>query len=173
MRKNSIKKGHRFELDVVKLLNNYTDDKYKFFRTPGSGAFATSHQLINYAGDIQTENREFKYSIECKFYKKFSFQDIIKLKESLVEMWWEQARKESARVNKIPILIFKLNNDKVYCMFDINLITLEETFKKYIIYDGKIITLLNKEIFNKILNDGAISKWSKEQVIQDMTPNTE
>lgn len=64
---NSRAKGNRFENKVAKLLNErfQTED---FCRTPGSGAFATTHKLpkhLQLYGDLITPLK-FKFIIECK-----------------------------------------------------------------------------------------------------------
>jgi len=66
-RKNSRTKGNTFERQVAKILN----DRFKtteFSRSPGSGAFATTHSLpehLKIYGDLITPQK-FKYCIECK-----------------------------------------------------------------------------------------------------------
>ena len=63
-RKNSKRKGSNFERKVVKLLEERFD--MPFSRTPGSGAFATTHKTIQeMSGDIITP-AGFKFCIECK-----------------------------------------------------------------------------------------------------------
>ena len=64
---NSRAKGNRFENKISKLLNERfnTND---FCRTPGSGAFATTHRLpehLQLHGDLITPLK-FKYIVECK-----------------------------------------------------------------------------------------------------------
>mgnify|MGYP003149346681 CR=1 FL=1 len=64
---NSRAKGNRFENKIAKTLNERFNTK-EFCRTPGSGAFATTHTLPEYLkiyGDLITP-QNFKYIIECK-----------------------------------------------------------------------------------------------------------
>ena len=66
-RVNSKAKGGAFERQIAKLLNEQFKTK-EFNRTPGSGAFATTHDLpehITVAGDLITP-LNFKFCIECK-----------------------------------------------------------------------------------------------------------
>ena len=66
-RVNSKAKGGAFERQIANILNERFDTK-EFNRTPGSGAFATTHQLpehITVAGDLITPLK-FKFCIECK-----------------------------------------------------------------------------------------------------------
>lgn len=64
---NSKAKGGRFERKISAILN----DRFKttdFCRTPGSGAFATTHTLpehLKIYGDLITP-KDFKFIIECK-----------------------------------------------------------------------------------------------------------
>lgn len=147
---NSKHKGNNFERKIVKLLNEYTDNKFNFFRTPNSGAFASTHKLINYSGDIQTE-KDFDYSIECKSCKKFMFNDLFKNKKNLLDKWWTQADEEAKRVNKIPILIFTMNNDKIYTCFDLlnhnNFIINNDC----VIYKNLIIMPMYNQLFLKLI----------------------
>ena len=62
---NSRAKGNRFENKIAKMLNERFKTK-EFCRSPGSGAFATTHTLPEYLkiyGDLITPER-FKYVIE-------------------------------------------------------------------------------------------------------------
>ena len=66
-RKNSRTKGNAFERHIAKLFNNRFKTT-EFSRSPGSGAFATTHQLpehLKIYGDLITPQK-FKYCIECK-----------------------------------------------------------------------------------------------------------
>ena len=67
-RVNSRSKGNRFERKIAKLLNERFETK-EFCRTPGSGAFGTTHaslpKHIKVHGDLITPEK-FKFVIECK-----------------------------------------------------------------------------------------------------------
>ena len=66
-RKNSRTKGNAFERQIAKALNNRFKTT-EFSRSPGSGAFATTHSLpehLKIYGDLITPDK-FKYCIECK-----------------------------------------------------------------------------------------------------------
>ena len=66
-RKNSRRKGNNFENKICKTLNERFKTE-EFCRTPGSGAFATTHKLPEYlqiAGDLITPSN-FRFLIECK-----------------------------------------------------------------------------------------------------------
>ena len=66
-RKNSRTKGNTFERQIAKALNDRFDTT-EFSRSPGSGAFATTHSLPDHLkiyGDLITPQK-FKFCIECK-----------------------------------------------------------------------------------------------------------
>ena len=72
---NSRSKGNSYEREVCKLLNERFETN-EFSRTPGSGAFATTHNLpehLKIYGDVITPIK-FKYCIECK--KGYNKEDI-------------------------------------------------------------------------------------------------
>ena len=107
-RKNSRTKGNTFERQVAKILN----DRFKtteFSRSPGSGAFATTHTLpehLKIHGDIITPEN-FKFCIECKKgYHNLNFYCLFNYRSE----FWEfitQCEKDSGKCNKLPLLIFK------------------------------------------------------------------
>ena len=104
-RKNSRTKGNTFERQVAKLLN----DRFKtteFSRSPGSGAFATTHSLPDHLkiyGDLITPEK-FKFCIECK--KGYNNQNLYSLYNYSSEIWKfiEQSEKDAGKCGLIPIL---------------------------------------------------------------------
>ena len=85
-RKNSRTKGNTFERQVAKLLN----DRFKtteFSRSPGSGAFATTHRVPDHLkiyGDLLTPEK-FKFCIECK--KGYNNLNLYSLYNNSSELW--------------------------------------------------------------------------------------
>jgi len=66
-RKNVRQKGNTFENKIAKLFNEVFETT-EFMRSPGSGAFATTHKLpehLKISGDLITP-KNFKFIIECK-----------------------------------------------------------------------------------------------------------
>jgi Holliday junction resolvase len=107
-RKNSRTKGNTFERQVAKKLNNRFKTT-EFSRSPGSGAFATTHKLpehLKIYGDLITPQK-FKYCIECK--KGYNNLNLYSLYNYSSEFWKfiEQCEKDSKKCNKIPMVIFK------------------------------------------------------------------
>jgi len=107
-RKNSRAKGHTFERDIAKMLNNRFNTT-EFSRTPGSGAFATTHTLpahLKIYGDLITPYK-FKYCIECK--KGYNNINLYSLYNNSSDVWdfLRQCEKDSEKCQRIPMMILK------------------------------------------------------------------
>jgi len=107
-RVNSKAKGGAFERQMANMLNEQFQTK-DFNRTPGSGAFATTHQLpehITVAGDLITP-LNFKFCIECK--KGYNNQTIYSLLDYNSKIWdfIEQCEKDAKKMKKVPMIIYK------------------------------------------------------------------
>ena len=107
-RKNSRAKGSTFERSIAKLLNDRFNTT-EFSRTPGSGAFATTHSLPDHLkiyGDLITP-QNFKYCIECK--KGYNKENLYSLYNYSSDTWKfiDQCQKDSDKCDKIPMVIFK------------------------------------------------------------------
>ena len=105
---NSRAKGSSFERQIAKLLNDRLRTT-EFSRTPGSGAFATTHSLPDHLkiyGDLITP-QNFRYCIECK--KGYNNQNLYSLFNKSSEFWKfiEQCQKDSDKCDKLPMVIFK------------------------------------------------------------------
>jgi hypothetical protein len=85
---NSRKKGNTFELKICKILNEKFNTT-EFCRSPGSGAFATTHKLPEYMkiqGDIITP-KDFKFTLECKKgYNKLGLDSFLNTKSDFYSM---------------------------------------------------------------------------------------
>jgi len=107
-RKNSRAKGHAFERDIAKLLNDRFNTT-EFSRTPGSGAFATTHTLpahLKIYGDLITPYK-FKYCIECK--KGYNNINLYSLYNNSSDVWdfLRQCEKDSIKCQRVPMMILK------------------------------------------------------------------
>jgi len=105
---NSRTKGSTFERQICKMFNKRFNTS-EFCRSPGSGAFATTHSLpehLKIYGDIITPEK-FKYCIECK--KGYNNQNLYSLYNYSSEVWGfiNQCEKDSRKCYKIPMVIFK------------------------------------------------------------------
>ena len=142
---NSRAKGSSFERQIAKLLNDRLGTT-EFSRTPGSGAFATTHSLPDHLklyGDLITP-QNFRYCIECK--KGYNNQNLYSLFNKSSEFWKfiEQCQKDSNKCNKLPMVIFKQDRqptlliipDYVRMSKDYHYILIEdvETLNKYKVY---------------------------------------
>ena len=111
---NSRTKGNTFERKVCSLLN----DRFKttdFVRTPGSGAFATTHSLPDHLklwGDLITP-KNFKFIIECK--KGYNKENINSLFNKSSEVWnfIEKTERGSNASGKYFIIIFQQDRQPI------------------------------------------------------------
>jgi hypothetical protein len=113
-------KGKAFER---KIANHLTDIfGVKFTRTPNSGAHTggmnagrdfTENQKLLLDGDIIVPESLNHFTFECKTKKTFSFPQLFKTSK-LLESWISQAN----HPQKIWFLIFKINNQGEYVVFD-------------------------------------------------------
>tara|TARA_R110002020_G_scaffold59341_3_gene161846 strand:- start:1150 stop:1695 length:546 start_codon:yes stop_codon:yes gene_type:complete len=110
---NSRTKGNTFERSMAKLLNEkFSTDE--FSRSPGSGAFATTHKLpehLKIFGDLITP-KEFKYTIECK--KGYNKENIYSLLNDSSKVWEfiRQSEKDAEACGKLALLLYKQDRQK-------------------------------------------------------------
>ena len=107
-RKNSRTKGNTFERQIAKLLNDRFNTT-EFSRSPGSGAFASTHTLPDHLkiyGDLITPQK-FKFCIECK--KGYNNQNLYSLYNYSSEIWKfiAQSEKDSKKCGLTPMVVFK------------------------------------------------------------------
>ena len=105
---NSRTKGSSFERQIAKTFNDRFNTT-EFSRSPGSGAFATTHTLPDYLkiyGDLITP-QNFKYCIECK--KGYNKENLYSLYNYSSPFWGflDQCLKDSEKCDKIPMVIYK------------------------------------------------------------------
>jgi Holliday junction resolvase len=111
---NSRSKGNTFERDIAKKLNTRFNTT-EFSRTPGSGAFATTHALPDHLqiyGDLITP-KNFKFCIECK--KGYNKENLYSLYNYSSDTWKfiEQCQKDSRKCGLLPLVIFKQDRQKI------------------------------------------------------------
>ena len=99
---NSKEKGKRAERAVAKMINETLGTNCR--RTPNSGGLSIKGDIIDISPD----------SIAHQFH--FEIKDRKSLK---INAWWEQTINDCP-VNKIPVLIFKLNVKCIYKVFYTN-----------------------------------------------------
>ena len=110
-------KGADFERSVCQQLSLWVskgENVDLYWRSAMSGGRATVQKgKVRQAGDITAVAPEGhiltdQFFIECKSYKNLSLDCLIKGKGVLID-FWQIAIKESAKYNRIPLLIFKQN----------------------------------------------------------------
>lgn len=107
---NGKRKGNSFERQIAKVLNGRFNTE-EFCRSPGSGAFATTHNLPDYlkvAGDLITPEK-FSFIIECKNGYKLELDDPFRRKSDLWS-FIKQAERDAANSKKDWMVIYKKNN---------------------------------------------------------------
>lgn len=108
---NSKNKGNRAERDVAKWWEQFTG--YEFGRVPASGGLRWK-KTDNITSDVictdDKHSRRFPFSIEVKFYKDINFEHILLgNKKCKIREFWEQAKSDADRGNKLPILMMRYN----------------------------------------------------------------
>lgn len=119
---NSRTKGSTFERDIAKILNKRFSTT-EFCRTPGSGAFATTHSLpahLQVHGDLITP-QNFKYCIECK--KGYNKENLYSLFNYSSDFWKfiDQCEKDANKSGKFPLIIFKQDRQKTIAIVSSNI----------------------------------------------------
>jgi len=122
-RVNSRKKGNRFENKVAKILNERFETD-EFCRSPGSGAFATTHKLPKYLkvyGDLITPE-SFIYIIECKKgYNDLQLSDLLNSKSILRSMIAQASRDSEKSSRKFILVIGQDRRDPMAITNDVDL----------------------------------------------------
>ncbi len=107
-RVNSKRKGSNFERKIAKILNERLDTK-EFSRTPGSGAFATTHknlpENLRIQGDLITPT-SFPFVVECKNGYDVQLDDLFKRKSDF-KSFISQAQKDASHANKEWMVIYQ------------------------------------------------------------------
>ena len=120
-RVNSRRKGATFERELVTKLNKKFNSK-EFSRTPGSGAFATTHKnlppSLQIHGDLITPSN-FKFCIEAKNGYNVNIYDLFKKRSELVN-FITQAKRDAKNSKKQWLLIYKKTRKKALIVSDIN-----------------------------------------------------
>jgi Holliday junction resolvase len=156
-KKNSRAKGSTFERQIAKLLNEHLGTT-EFSRTPGSGAFATTHSLPDHLkiyGDLITP-QNFRYCIECK--KGYNNINLYSLYNNSSEFWKfiNQCQKDADKCGKVPLVIFKQDRQPTLAIlpYDTSMsrsysrIQVEDKTNKYAVY-----------LFDELVEHEPVSFW--------------
>jgi len=126
--KKSRNKGQRGERLLVKKFQEWWGSE--FFRTPGSGSFATrgfSRKSMDVAGDIVTLDEAFPFCVESKNAEGWLLAHLLSNPtQGLLAKWWEQAVTQCP-VDRTPLLVFTRNHQPTYFMIAAELIGPEFT----------------------------------------------
>lgn len=124
-RVNSKRKGNKFENDIAKKFNARFNTK-DFCRTPGSGAFATTHSLpehLKVYGDLITPSN-FKFVLECKKgYNKENLSSLFNHKSEIFK-FIKQGERDAEFSGREFMVIYQQDRGKVL------VITKEDSFPK-------------------------------------------
>jgi Holliday junction resolvase len=142
-RVNSKRKGSTFERKIAQMLNERFNTS-EFCRTPGSGAFGSTHQLPQHLivhGDLITP-QNFRYTIECKNGYDLELDDMFKTKSDFYK-FIEQAKNDARRVpGRDWMVIYKKNRRKEIVVVGAPLGSL----KDFICIHGKYYCYLLKDV---------------------------
>ena len=162
---NSKAKGKGFEGEIAKTLST-TFAPYEFKRVLHSGAILGGKNAINmgkysealanlFIGDVVCINdadqvSNFKFSIECKFYKNpESLDNFLGVTNSNLPMWYNECVVDAKKVNKTPLLIVKYNRSSIYCIIsssdDLPMLAQNRTVNYVEIQKDNLIVFLFKD----------------------------
>lgn len=153
---NSRAKGNRFERDLAKRLNSRFNTK-DFSRTPGSGAFGSTHSLpkhLKIYGDLITPEA-FKFVIEAKKGYDVKLENIWQEKSDLYS-FIEQAKNDARSSERDWILIYKKDRQKAIVITEKEFPTKEQIRirKMYYVYLLEDFLSLPDEHFFEDADDG-------------------
>lgn len=116
-RVNGRRKGHSAERRLVHLFSSWWGSE--FFRTPGSGSFATRGFIrtdgVDLSGDVVTTDPTFPFCIESKKVEGWTLDRFVHSpKTGELQSWWKQARKEAESCSRVPLLVFARNRIPEY-----------------------------------------------------------
>jgi hypothetical protein len=153
---NSKVKGNRNELEVTKLLQQWTG--HEFTRVPMSGGLRWKNRM-DICGDVINVDPGFifPFSVEAKSYKNLGLPDEFPhalRKNSVIYTFFTQCMKDALAANKIPFLIVRENQmpkDQHYIFLSLRFSQLIKICN-YIepIYDGELCGFRSKDFFKKV-----------------------
>ena len=151
---NGKAKGNRFELDVAKMLTEWSGKT--FHRTPQSGALHWDNDKRVVSDIVPPQDLGFPFSIECKSQEvPWDFDSLITGK-SILWKFWNQCCRDAISEEMEPLLVFSKNYRKIYSM--IRRITYDKLGKNLAnvcvkTVDGVDVVIVD---FNDLLNNLAL-----------------
>jgi len=141
---NTGEKGFCFEREFAKLLGRELfNDKEVFWRTPSSGARATTNKSNVQTGDLLAV-KDIGKPICDKYYfelknRKLKLNDMLELffylqnnhiRNGKIIEWLLKTKREAKVLNKIPVLIMKINYYGIIVVIDNQLIPLNSFIRR-------------------------------------------
>ena len=166
---NSKKKGNRYERSVAKWFTDWSGFKFERNRA-GSGAWWSNKDS---SSDITCTDEKHahrcKLSIECKSYKDIRFEQILfDRKGQDILKFWNQAVRDSKRVNKVPVLCMRYNSMPKNDFFFVISASLSKAFTKAFSYNhltlnipGDVLLVFMASSIKKSCNYKDLHKESK------------
>ena len=153
---NGKKKGSKNERNLCKWWQSWSG--IEFTRVPASGGLRWS-KTDNITGDLicadERHSRRFPFSIEAKSYKDFRFEHIILGNKNIkILEFWEQAKADAIRGNKVPILFMRYNGmaastwfviitENVYKLWEKQSGILKYPLVKILLHEGEHLVVMN------------------------------
>lgn len=146
MRKGGGKsKGSAFEREYAKKISLFlTNGKNPdtVWRSSNSGGKASVTNSKIQCGDLISVSQESKkffdiFSLELKNYKSLDLLDFQK-DTFLLKKWWEQAKNDAKRANKIPILIIRINRKGDWIVWEMDFASKINDYFNPLLQCGKI-----------------------------------
>lgn len=102
-------RGNGYENEVAKQLTSWSGAE--FHRTPGSGSLGWASENHVEADVIAPPSLDFNYIVECKRYADWTLWNLLK-GNSYFPAFWAQAVREGASAGKVPLLVYRRNNER-------------------------------------------------------------
>lgn len=155
--KNPKNKGNSFERLIAKKLSlwwSFGKNDFVIWRTHSSGAMGSLFNKKNIKhsqaiGDLMSIEKcdLLDYFVfELKFYKEFSFLDmLLSLKKNKLILFWLKIKEEALKIDKIPVLIFKTNFKPIFIIINTDLFDNKMNILNISLNKEGIIFYLKKE----------------------------
>jgi Holliday junction resolvase len=155
-------KGSGFERQLCEILNKIFN--LSFMRVPNSGAFLgggnsfrkatmAANQQLMMTGDIIMPPELDQWSLECKFYKDFSFASLY-TENAQIDKWITQSKE----AGKLWFLLFKVNQQGIHVAFDKRLVPSLNLPQNYMVYKDCYIVYIENFFENNKENILSLNK---------------
>lgn len=111
-------KGARAEREVCNMLEHWwarVNPDVKFSRTPGSGAWGTTHgPEYQVSGDVVCTDPRFPFCVEVKHRETWNHGRFLGGQRTPALAWWAQAERQAYATGKRPMLVARKNREPWY-----------------------------------------------------------